>query len=185
MTVEIKQEYQWNQSWASPIAHTDVNEVVKELREIQEVRGDIKPEYVVESAKNKKSKLHGYFIWDDERAANKYRLQQASELLRRIEVKVIKDGEQKTIRAFEITKKHNFNPASYITFDSSSSSSSRVKQIVLEDLSRAINRLDSFPEYKVVVSWLRKTAMLLSNTEPKDSTETKKEVKPATLVAVS
>lgn len=177
MTVEAKKEYQWNQGWANPIAHTDVNAVVEELKEIQEVRGEINPAFVLESARNKKSVLHAYFIWDDKKAADKWRLYQATELLRRIEVKVVTNGETKFYRAFEVIKKDNFNAgSSSILFDpSSSSSSSRAAQIATEDLNRTINRLEPFTEYKVVVSWLKKTATLLSSI--KESTETTSEIK--------
>lgn len=183
MTIEVKQEYQWNVNFRSPIAHTDVNSVVKELLEIQEIRGEVNPAYVIESAKNKKSALHSYFLWDNEKAANRYRLHQASELLMRIEVKVVKDGEPKIMRAFEVTKSgNNESGAKYISFDSGSSS--RVKEISINDLNRTISRLESFPEYKVVVTWLKKTAGLLASIEPKESTETKKEVKPVLSAAV-
>lgn len=176
MTIKGKEEYQWNQSWANPIAHTDVVAVVKELKEIQEVRGEITPAFVLESAKNKKSVLHGYFTWDNDKAAEKWRLQQASVLLRRIEVKVVKNGEQVVMRAFEITKRDNLNSSPrFASFDASNSNSNRVKQIASEDLSRIINRLSPFEEYKVVISWLKKTAALLSTIDPKDSIETKQE----------
>lgn len=168
MTIETKQEYQWNQNWADPIAHTDVNVVVDELKQIQEIRGEITPKHVVDSARNKKSALHGYFIWDDAVAANKYRMQKASELIGRIEIKIVKDGEAKIIKAFDITTTSNLSqPVSYTS--SSSSSSSRAKQVATGDLNKIINRLEPFDEYKVVVSWLRKTAILLSGI--KESTE--------------
>lgn len=168
MTIEAKVEYQWNQGWASPIAHTDVNAVVKELIEIQEIRGEITPELVVESAKNKKSVLHSYFLWDDEKAANKWRLNQASILLRHIEIKVIKDGEPKIVRAFELTTRPAISqPLSFKL----GASSIRAYQIASSDLLRAINRLDPFPEYKVVVSWLKKSAALLSSIKPVEKNE--------------
>lgn len=176
MTIEAKNEYQWNQGWANPIAHTDVNAVVEELKEIQEVRGEINPALILESARNKKSVLHAYFTWDDKKAADKWRLQQASELLRRIEVKVVTNGETKFYRAFEVIKKDNFNAgSSTILFNPSNNNSSRAAQIATEDLNRTINRLEPFTEYKVVVSWLKKTATLLSSI--KESTETTSEIK--------
>lgn len=182
MTIEATKEYQWNQGWANPIAHTDVNAVVNELKEIQEVRGEITPKIVVESARNKKSVLHAYFIWDDKIAADKYRMERASELIGRIEIKVIKDGEARVIKAFDLTTKSNLSqPISYRIFDSSSSSS-RAKQIATTDLNKVINRLQPFDEYKVVVSWLQKSYRLLESIEV--STETKEEVNPPLTVAV-
>ncbi len=51
--------------------------------------GMLSPENVVEYARNKNSTLHGYFIWDDNDAANKYRLYQAAHLIRRIKIEII------------------------------------------------------------------------------------------------
>lgn len=176
MEIATEKQYQWNQNWAAAIAHTDINLVIAELKDIQEIRGEITPEYVIESAKNKKSTLYNFFEWDNEKAAAKWRIQQASRLLRNIEVITITDGYTKKIRAFEVIKRIG-EETSFVSFDSSSSSSSsRNKSISLGDLNRTINRLESFPEYKVVVSWLKKSALLLSSIEPinKHSTETKK-----------
>jgi hypothetical protein len=42
----------------------------------------LNPSTVVDFAKNKRTALHKHFIWDDTEAANRYRLNQASWLLR-------------------------------------------------------------------------------------------------------
>lgn len=181
MTIELNKEYQWDAGWSNPIAHTDIKEVVKELKEIEEIRGEITPEFIVESAKNKKSVLHSCFVWDDAKAAHKYRLIKASELLRRITIKVIKDGEPRIIKAFEITKKDNFNTPKFNSFDlSSSSSSSRNTFLIKQNLSYALNRALPFPELKPVVVLIEKAIEELS----KESTETPKE-EPAALSVAS
>lgn len=68
-------------------------EVVDRIRELAE-RGDgtIKPEDVVADARDPSSPLHAEFQWDDDVAANAWRLQQARQLIRsvRIEFRVEK-----------------------------------------------------------------------------------------------
>ena len=44
-------------------------------------KGKIKPSAVVSDAKDKSSVLHNYFTWDNTEAAEKYRIQQARELI--------------------------------------------------------------------------------------------------------
>lgn len=58
----------------------------------------LKPSTVVEFAKNKKTALHSHFIWDDTEAANRYRLSQASWLLR-FHVTVL-EGTRDPVRCF-------------------------------------------------------------------------------------
>jgi hypothetical protein len=74
-----------------------------ELDKISKQYGKLQPDLVVSHAKPKTSILHEFFEWDDSTAASKYRLRQASELIR--SVKVVyedngPDGETKQIRAF-------------------------------------------------------------------------------------
>lgn len=64
-------------------------EAKEELERLAEKNGGrLTPDAVVESAKSKKSPLHGYFDWDDSTAARSYRIIQARELIRSIRVEV-------------------------------------------------------------------------------------------------
>lgn len=61
------------------------------------------PESVLEKAKDPNTELHGCFEWDDTKAANKYRLIQARQIIQFLVIK----GTEKTDtpqRAFEITR---------------------------------------------------------------------------------
>jgi hypothetical protein len=71
------------------------------LVEISKKRGEITPPLVLKDAKNPKSPLHSYFEWDNTKAAEKWRIAQAGELIRHIDVEVIKDdGKTEDIRYF-------------------------------------------------------------------------------------
>ena len=183
MTGEVKKEYQWNLNWRNPIAHTDVNTIVAELEEIRESRGEISPQILIESSKNKKSVLHGYFEWDNDKAANKWRLRQASELLGRIEVKVIKNGEPKTYRVYQTVRDNpgDNNSVEYKKFDSLTIwNINFIQKSCVIDLKSIIKRL--LPHgFEDAIIHLEKSIEILS----KESTETKEEeVKPVLTVAV-
>lgn len=62
--------------------------------------GIVTPTIVVGDAKSAKSPLHDYFEWNEERAAEKYRLEQASTLLCTIMVVVGEDGKESKMRSF-------------------------------------------------------------------------------------
>ena len=63
-------------------------------------RGFLTPEAVVAYAKNKNSALHKYFTWNDTEAAERWRLEEASRLIRRIYVTVLPGKKQYKIRAY-------------------------------------------------------------------------------------
>lgn len=56
------------------------------------VSGNLDPKRVVEAARYKDSPLHSYFEWDDKKAASAYRIDQARDLIRRVEMVItVKD----------------------------------------------------------------------------------------------
>lgn len=64
----------------------------------------LKPETVVERARPEMAPLHPYFEWDDEAAAEQYRLVQARYYLRHIAV--IREDDGEPIRAFHVVEVH-------------------------------------------------------------------------------
>lgn len=61
--------------------------------------GVLKPEAVVEEAKDEKSPLHKYFTWDDSVAAHQWRLEQARRLIRAV-VTIVDDHKPVIVRAY-------------------------------------------------------------------------------------
>jgi len=76
-------------------------EIVGFLKELAESAGGaLSPAAVVEAARPNNSPIHDQFVWDDTEAAKRYRLQQASELLR-VTVELIEvKSETYEVRAF-------------------------------------------------------------------------------------
>lgn len=167
MTIELKKEYQWNAGFG---ASMDIKKVVSELNDIQKRDGEITPEAIVKEARKTHSELHNYFEWNNTKAADKYRLQQAADLIQRIEVRVLKDGSQKTIRAFEVINK-GVGEKGYASYNLADGLT-RAKEIALSDLKKVLYRLNQHSEYSAVIPHVNKAIKELS----KVSTETKKKV---------
>lgn len=72
----------------------------QELAEMEAREGKIQPKNVVERARPKRSPLHGAFDWDDKRAAEKFRIEQARDLIRSIGVVVSKNNKPKIVHFF-------------------------------------------------------------------------------------
>jgi hypothetical protein len=71
--------------------------VAEELKKIEKTSGLLNAQEVVDSARPASSSLHGFFEWDDEVAANKFRLNQARVLVRNIKLKVIDPDSNRTL----------------------------------------------------------------------------------------
>ena len=66
----------------------------------------ITPEEVLEKARNEKTELHRCFEWSDSVAAEKYRLQQARQIIQLLVV-VPKNEKNEPTRVFQITSERN------------------------------------------------------------------------------
>lgn len=105
----MKKIYSWKEHANIPVK-ADV--AARELEKIKKRNGKITPSIVVESARSEKSPLHSCFEWDDSLAAEKYRIEQAKFMIRKIVVRIEKK-DVKPVRAYvsiqdneQPTKKH-------------------------------------------------------------------------------
>lgn len=91
-----------NYTWKAG-AHTrglDIKKVAPVLERLEAKGEGLTPNAVLREASKARSPLHGWFEWDDTEAAKQYRLAQARELVRSVDVTVVTAGEQSTVRAF-------------------------------------------------------------------------------------
>jgi acetolactate synthase regulatory subunit len=71
-------------------------EVIEEILKVQKQKG-LTAESLLDEARKKSSKLHKFFEWDNDKAGDKWRLQQARVLINEVQIIV----ENKTRYAFE------------------------------------------------------------------------------------
>ena len=76
------------------------DQVVGEFERIREAHGELKPEYVVEESRPEGALLHPLFQWDDAVAAEMWRKEQASKLIRNIHVVINNEDVKCSVRAF-------------------------------------------------------------------------------------
>jgi hypothetical protein len=90
--------YQWK---AGSRVKADAAEVGALLEGISERDGSISPEAVVDAGREEDSPIHGCFEWDNEAAADKYRIDQARYIIRSVTVKIEDDQKDPVVvRAF-------------------------------------------------------------------------------------
>lgn len=70
------------------------------LTKLSEKEEEITPKKLVDIARNPKCPIHKCFEWNDTKAAEKYRLDQARNILSCVKIKFITNGKPLTTRAF-------------------------------------------------------------------------------------
>lgn len=102
----------------SPFSNDDAKKIGPVLAELSE-RGAVTARDIVDAARSTNSPLHDYFEWNDKRAADQYRLEEARKMLRSITIRYIEDGQPKTARAFQVMTKSAYEagPRNYQTFE--------------------------------------------------------------------
>lgn len=67
---------------------TTIIEVAERLGRLEQENGNLREQDVVDDARDPASPLHDFFEWDDDVAAQQYRLSQARLLIRRVKIQV-------------------------------------------------------------------------------------------------
>lgn len=100
--------YQWKVPGIMPV---DAQTAGNELQRIYERDGVIEPETVVAESQAPSAPLHSCFEWDDEKAAHKYRITQAQNIIRAIVV--VDEAKQPETRAF-VNVQREYHPVSVV-----------------------------------------------------------------------
>lgn len=100
--------YQWKVPGIMPV---DAQTAGNELQRIYERDGVIEPETVVLESQTPSAPLHSCFEWNDEKAAHKYRIAQAQNIIRAIVV--VDEAKQPETRAF-VNVQREYHPVSVV-----------------------------------------------------------------------
>lgn len=89
----------------------------EEIERIEAKHGAVTPQILVDESKDDTAVLHKLFEWDDEKAAEKYRLSQAGNIIRNLTVTVadIKTNKPVTVRAYVSTQSEHDEKSFYIS----------------------------------------------------------------------
>lgn len=92
--------------------------------------GQLRPGHVLKAAQPNGSPLHGYFEWNDKRAANKYRLSQAGNILRALCV-VSKSPGVDPVRVYVVESQHGpYVPAKVVYAEPSRRTAMAAKALI-------------------------------------------------------
>lgn len=133
----------------SPFDRKKVQMYGEELEKITEKKGVLKPLDVVEVARNKRNPLHECFDWDDSKAAEKYRLHQARNLINHISVIVRWDHTEKEQKAFFSVNETPYEKENraYVTFERVLSEPELRNQMIEQALSEVEYWQEKYSQY--------------------------------------
>ncbi len=133
----------------------------QELERIRTARnGRLTADDVLKEAKSKSSPLHGAFEWDNSKAAQQFRLQQAQYLIRSIEVVVAQSKKKpaSNVRAFVSVRRDN--DRSYTSIGHAMSDAELRQQVVaqaLKELEEWRSRYEKLSEFSKIFAAIDKT----------------------------
>lgn len=129
-----------------------------QLQAIYDAHGRLTPALVVDEARDPDHPLHGRFEWDDDRAAEAWRREQAHDLIRSVKVvyRPATDAEPElAVRAFHAVRAdqgHIYEPAGKVQSDPF------LRELVLRDMEREWRALyDRYKSFETFLSLVRQT----------------------------
>ena len=133
------------------------------LNELSQKQGEITPPIVLADARSPKSPLHNYFEWNNTKAAEKWRLEQAGDLIRSITVEVIKDnGDKEDVRYFFSVSSENSTTsepnAIYVSLNTIMTDADKRAEVITyakRELQGWANRYQQYSELQDIVGFIK------------------------------
>lgn len=79
--------YAWKDAFKPNV---DAQVAGEEIERLEQIYGLVKPQHVLEAARDQQSPLHGAFTWDDGKAAEMQRLSEARTLIRCLTIEIVR-----------------------------------------------------------------------------------------------
>lgn len=141
-----KMIYEWKYPLAVPA------QVAGEyLADLEQEKGELTPELVLNESRPAEAVLHSCFEWDDEKAAEGYRLYQARRIINNITVKIEENKNEipQNVRAFvSVTDVSKQEKGSFITIQNAMLNTDYKKQVLRNALWELKNFKNKYSSYK-------------------------------------
>lgn len=117
-------------------------ETIKRIRSLEAPDGTLTAETVLDDARDPQSPLHAHFEWDDSKAAEAFRLDQARKLIRSVRLVITNNETQ--VRTVAYVRDPNKSPQApgYISTFKLSQSPEDARAALMAELARADSAMD-------------------------------------------
>jgi hypothetical protein len=110
--------------------------IQEELEKLVDSKGKLDPEVVVKVARRKAHPLHGYFEWDDKKAAHAHRIDQARALIREVKVEVRTSVTQVTAVSYVRDPSSLSRQRGYVALHTIPTASDRAREVIRQEMVR-------------------------------------------------
>jgi hypothetical protein len=142
------------------------------LRDMYEARGRLDPKDVVDEARDPQSPLHKSFTWNNDEAAEQWRLQQARQLIRSIKIERVENTQETRTVRFVRQYVHDPGQDGYLATEDVAKLPD-VRERVLDEMRRDLTRLQSkWDLYKETFETLAVEILLANDDETQEPVTT-------------
>lgn len=154
-----KKKYEWKMpSFAKGISP---QKAAKEIDRIRKVYGAVTPEHILKASEEKDSLFHELFTWDNDLAANQYRLQQARNIINNIAVTVITDGQEREVSAYEMVSTNDLRQYKSVE-DLTQTDIEQLRLLAVKELNLWKNKLNLYTQFSKATKKLDEAVTLLN-----------------------
>lgn len=133
------------------------------LEQIEKSYGELNPRTVVDEAKSSSSPLHNYFDWNNTSAAEKFRVQQAREMINHLTIVVNYETGEEIKAFFSVTEEADVRPV-YVNIERALSDPALRKQVIenaFGELKYWQERYKQYSEFRGIVRAIASTGRRL------------------------
>lgn len=116
--------------------------IAEHLSSLEREAGTLSPHDVVESARHEDSPLHSYFTWDDTEAAKRYRLYQASALIRKVRIEVGESAQAVSCPIYVRNPEAAPNTREYQNVFVVRNDADKAREVMLDEMKRIISAIE-------------------------------------------
>jgi hypothetical protein len=140
----------------------------REIERIKEKHGELTAKVLLSESANPECVFHKYFNWNNADAAEKFRLGQARDLLRNLQVHVISDGQPKQLRVYEVVSVKDGSGVFKNIETFSADDVDYVAQSVVKAITMYRDKLSNYEQFSTVVQHLNDAIEELSSIPVKE-----------------
>lgn len=128
------------------------------ITQLSEKQGFVTPKMVLDDARKPSSPMHEYFDWDNKKAAECWRIEQAKYLIRNIVVTVVNEECQEVRHFFSITPTEGMKTDAtkvYVTLNSVLSDDNKRKEVVAYALRELNGWTERYRQYSELTPFVK------------------------------
>lgn len=137
MVFKPEKKYSWAEGYVSKVGADVVGKVIEE---IEQENGVVTRELFLEASRDEKAPTHCLFDWNDESAAEKYRLDQSRHIINHLKVEIVREDKKVEYVVPAFINVRNENSATYQNIVTALSDQES-RELILERLRREVDQL--------------------------------------------